>query len=180
MESRWVWLVPPALIAPASSAHAIQYLTVERAQQALFASATRFEQTPVVLSDAQKKTIEKVSPTRTPLPTERIWKAWSGGQHLGYFIVDEVYGKHEFITYAVAIDPAGAVLGIEIMDYRETHGGQVREPSWRRFFIGKTRADPLKLDGDIPNISGATMSCKHITEGVRRLLALYELALKGM
>ena len=98
---------------------------------------------------------------------------------LGHLIVDEVYGKHEFITYAAAIDANGAVLGIEIMDYRETHGGQVREAGWREQFRGKRSSDALELDVDIVNISGATMSCKHVTEGVRRLLALYDIALKG-
>ncbi len=38
-------------------------------------------------------------------------------------------------------------------------------------------APPLKLTEDIQNISGATLSSKHITDGVRRLLATYELVL---
>ena len=36
----------------------------------------------------------------------------------------------------------------------------------------------LKLDEDIQNISGATLSCRHLTDGVKRLLALYDLVLK--
>jgi hypothetical protein len=36
----------------------------------------------------------------------------------------------------------------------------------------------LRLEEDIQNISGATLSCRHITEGVRRLLALYAAELK--
>jgi hypothetical protein len=36
----------------------------------------------------------------------------------------------------------------------------------------------LKLDSDIKNISGATLSCRHITDGVKRLLSFYEIALK--
>ncbi len=35
----------------------------------------------------------------------------------------------------------------------------------------------LKLTEDIQNISGATLSSKHITDGVRRLLATYDLVL---
>jgi Na+-transporting NADH:ubiquinone oxidoreductase subunit C len=98
----------------------------------------------------------------------------SGG---GWFIVDEVIGKHEFITYAVGLTNEGAVRGIEIMDYRESYGGQVRDPKWRAQFDGKTKAAPLQLDRDIKNISGATLSSRHITEGVRRVLALHDIAL---
>jgi hypothetical protein len=92
----------------------------------------------------------------------------------GYFIVDEVVGKHEFITYALALADNGAVRQIEILDYRENYGFEVRSPAWRAQFVGKTSADPFSLDADIRNISGATLSCRHLTEGVRRLLATHE------
>ena len=175
----WLLVAPAAIVQTAMPARGAQYLSTEAAQRALFADANRFEPVPVALSESERDAIAKVSGTRTPLPLERIWRAMRDDQVLGHLIVDEVYGKHEFITYAAAIDTGGAVLGIEIMDYRETHGGQVREPSWRAQFRGKRNGDALELDEDITNISGATMSCKHVAEGVRRLLALHDVALKG-
>ena len=87
-------------------------------------------------------------------------------------------GKHEFITYAVGLNANGSVKQIEVMDYRETYGGQIREETWRSQFVGKTARSTLKLDADIKNISGATLSCRHVTDGVKRLLAFYEVALK--
>ena len=72
----------------------------------------------------------------------------------------------------------GAVKQIEVMDYREIYGGQVRDEKWRAQFIGKKHGARLKLDDDIQNISGATLSSGHITEGVRRLLATHALVLK--
>ena len=106
------------------------------------------------------------------------WRVEAGGKLAGWFLLDEVYGKHEFITYAVALDATGTVRGIEIMDYRETHGGEVRNAKWRAQFTGKRAGAPLRLDEDIQNISGATLSCKHIGDGVKRLLATYETVLK--
>lgn len=175
-----LWLVaPPAIVLAAFPAQAAQYLSTEQAQHALFADANRFEPVSIAISEHDRNELKKISGTRTPLPLDRIWRAMRDGQLLGHLIVDEVYGKHEFITYAAAIGANGAMIGIEILDYRETHGGEVREASWREQFRGKRNGDPLELDEDIVNISGATMSCKHVTEGVRRLLALYEIALKG-
>ena len=84
-------------------------------------------------------------------------------------------GKHEFITYAVALSLDGKVQGIEILSYRETHGGQIRNPEWRLRFVGKTVQDKFKLNQDIPNISGATLSCRNVTDGVKRLLAVQQL-----
>ena len=93
--------------------------------------------------------------------------------------IDKVYGKHEFITYAVALDTGGGVRGIEIMDYRESYGDQIRQPKWRAQFAGKRYGQPLAIDKQIKNISGATLSCVHITEGVRRLLATNAIALNA-
>ena len=64
------------------------------------------------------------------------------------------------------------------MQYHESYGYQVRNPEWRKQFVGKTSAAPLKLDQDIKNISGATLSTKHIADGVKRVLATYDVALK--
>jgi hypothetical protein len=176
---RYLVLAPPALLAAAGPAHAVQYLTLEQAQRALFADATAFEPVPIALGDAEKKALRKASPTRTPPPLGRVWRAMSGDRFLGHLIVDEVYGKHEFITYAAGLDPSGAVVGVEILDYRETHGGQVRGEGWRRQFVGKRHGDPVEIGEDIVNISGATMSCKHVADGVKRLLALHDLALRA-
>ena len=65
---------------------------------------------------------------------------------------------------------------VEILSYRESHGGEVRLPAWRRQFVGKTAASPLKVGDDIANISGATLSCSHLTEGVKRIVAVVALA----
>jgi Na+-transporting NADH:ubiquinone oxidoreductase subunit NqrC len=70
------------------------------------------------------------------------------------------------------------VKQIEVMDYRENYGAEIREGKWRSQFAGKTSKSKLKLDDDIKNISGATLSCRHVTDGVKRLLAFYEVALK--
>jgi Na+-translocating ferredoxin:NAD+ oxidoreductase RnfG subunit len=177
---RYLVLVAPAVLAvPAAPAGATLYLTLEQAQRALFAGATRFEHVTVTLGDAERRAVEKASPTRTPLPLDGVWRASDGTRALGHLVVDEVYGKYQYITYAVAIGADGAVSGVEILEYRESHGGQVREASWRSQFVGKRAGDPLELGRDIVNVSGATLSCKHVTEGVRRVLALYDAALKG-
>lgn len=175
------WLYLPAIVAPLAmpaTAYAMQYLSVEQAQKILFSSATHYAPVKYTLSPEQKRAVEQASDVRVRNPELSAWRVSAGGQPLGWFVVDEVLGKHEFITYAVAIGTDGAVHGIEILDYRETHGGQIREAAWRAQFAGKTGDAPLRLDNDIANISGATLSCKHIADGVRRLLATYEVALK--
>jgi Na+-translocating ferredoxin:NAD+ oxidoreductase RnfG subunit len=173
MKSEFAFVALPvsALIAP--SAFAVQYLNVEQAQKAIFPGKT-FTSAPMKLTSSQRKAIEQASGVRVLRDEQQVWRITGGS----WFIVDEVVGKHEFITYAVGLNADGSVKQIEIMDYRETYGGQIRDQRWRAQFVGKTSKSTLKLDSDIKNISGATLSCRHITDGVKRLLAFYEIALK--
>ncbi len=171
-----VWL-PVALACAASPAQATQYLTVEQAQRALFPEADTFAATPIRMTPELRARLRE-SAEYARAEEQRAWAARRGGATLGHILVDHVVGKHELITYAVAIGSDGAVRGVEILDYREARGGEVRDPRWRAQFVGKRQGSPLRLDEDIQNLSGATLSCRHVTEGVRRLLALHAVALK--
>jgi len=144
MGGRWPAFIAAPVVACAPSAHATHYLSVAQAQALMFPGEA------MTAFTAEHAT----------------WRA-SGG---GWFIVDKVLGKHELITYALALDARGRVRGVEILEYLEAHGGEIRNPAWRAQFVGKSAADPLKLDRDIRNISGATLSCRHVTDGVKRLL----------
>ena len=166
----WVWL-PVAAIS--TSVYATTYLSVEQAQQTIFPGAT-FTQAFAALTDDQKREIERRSGVEVSNKEVRLWKVGS----VGYFIVDEVIGKHEFITYAIGLNADGSVKQIEIMVYRESYGYEVRNAAWRRQFVGKTTGDAVSLNQDIRNISGATLSSRHVADGVRRVLATYVVALK--
>lgn len=164
-----MWLAP-SIVMISPTTHATEYLTVEEAQKVIFANADEFKFETITLSDTQRDEIRKLSGVRQRSKEVRIWHALKKNETLGWFIVDEVIGKHEYITYAVGLSPAGQIVGIEILIYRETHGGQIRDLSWRKHFAGKTLKDKFKLDEDVPNISGATLSCRNVLDGVKRLL----------
>ena len=106
------WLVPAAAIfaAPASAA---VFLTTEQAQLALFPGQTLRAQ-HALISSAQAKQIEKSAGTKVRELTPKVWRSADGG----WFYIDQVIGKHEFITYAVALSKEGTVQGVEILDYR--------------------------------------------------------------
>jgi Na+-translocating ferredoxin:NAD+ oxidoreductase RnfG subunit len=149
--TKWIsWTVPvAAVISASSSAYAVEYLTIPEAQKQAFPSAS--------FSEVQ---------------AGRIWRAESGGRLVGFFIFDRVIGKHLYIDYAVALDPAGRIRSVEILQYRESYGGEIRSPSWLAQFVGKTSASALQTGNDIRNISGATLSSHHVTEGVKRIMAI--------
>lgn len=155
-------------------AHAKIYVSIEQAQKILIPNKSLIKN-PIIITDDLQDKMRSASSIRHPFQGDRIWRAADGS----WFIVDEVVGKHEMITYAVALSPAGAVLGIEILEYVESYGYEVAEAKWRQQFIGKVASDPIKLNQDIQNIGGATLSCKHLTDGVKRVAVLYDLSLKS-
>ena len=145
----WIrWTAPAAIAATISApAEAVQYLSVGAAQKLAFPSAQFVE-----------------------VQAGRVWKAESGGRLVGYFVFDRVIGKHLYIDYTVALDPGGRVRRVDILQYRESYGDEVRGASWLAQFVGKSSSSPLKVGNDIRNISGATLSSLHVTEGVKRIV----------
>lgn len=181
MNMRWrtYSIVPLAVMAAGPvSGWAAQYMTMQEAQKLCFPGADAFVPSDITLTREQRRAVEKDSGVRARTGAQKLWRAMRGQEFLGWFIKDEVLGKHELITWALALGPDGAVRLIEILDYRETYGYEVRGAQWRAQFYGKKHGAPLKLDKDIKNIGGATLSCRHITDGVKRLLSFYELFLK--
>src|SRR6202047_197302 len=149
--TNWIdWTAPAALVMSVGSAHAVQYLSLAEAQRHAFPAATSFA---VVQAD-------------------RIWRTEAGGRVLGFFVFDRVIGKHLYIDYSVALDPSGRIRQVDILQYRESYGGEIRSPSWLAQFVGKTNSSQLQVGSDIRNISGATLSSHHVTEGVKRIMAI--------
>ncbi len=167
------WL-PTPLAVLSVSAYATSYLDAEQVRQVLFPGVA-FEQVQAVLSPAQQQAIAGRAGVPVRVAQLRLWRG-AGGELV---LVDDVIGKHDRITYALGLNPDGAVKGVEIMDYRENYGHEVRGAAWRGQFTGKTSGAAVRVDEDIRNISGATLSCRHVTEGVRRLLATWEIALRS-
>ena len=156
----------------------MQYLTVSQAQKLCFPEADQLVAAHVKFTPAQIKAIEVASGEKQLLRGQEIWRAIKGGKLQGFFIVDYVIGKHLVIDYAIALSSEGSVKEIEILNYRESYGGEIRNPDWRKQFVGKTPRSHFALNKEITNISGATLSCRHVIDGVRRILATYEVCLK--
>ena len=158
---------------------AADYLSLDMVQRAIYPEADTFTQVFVSPSAAQLQQLLKQAGPQPPHGMIRIWKATRGGVLLGHVFVDEVIGRQNLITYAVGIDSSGTLRNLEIMSYRESHGGEVRNAAWRAQFDHRSSLDQLHFGVDIKNISGATLSSEHITEGVRWLVALWQSTLRS-
>ncbi len=145
------------------------YLTIEQAQRLMFPKGTTFTEDFRRLTDKQMRAIADSRGIPVADPKVRGWKTSTGD----WLFVDHVVGKDDNVYYALRLSPQGEVKGLEVMECWELYS-QIRLPAWRAQFTGRKDGE-LRRKGDIENISGTTLSSKHITEGVIRMLATYAL-----
>lgn len=160
-------------VAQTTNLYAETFLTIEQAKQVMWES-TAMTRIAVELTKEQRKSIIKTSGVRVPRSKVNAWKTNDGG----WFIVDQVVGKHEMIDFALALTADGKVKDVEVLVYRETYGDEIKNPKWLAQFFGKDYKTHFEIDENVKNISGATLSSVHITEGVNRLLITWEQVLR--
>lgn len=93
---------------------------------------------------------------------------------LGYALEDRVHGKWGPISYILSLDPQGRVLDVTVLEYRERRGAPVAKERFLSQFLGKKSGDGLKLQRDIRGVSGATISSRSMTDGIRKLLYVFK------
>lgn len=176
-------VVKPLAVLPAAlaavlptAAFAVDYLSPQQAQQVLFPSADRFDARDVRLDATQLQALQQRYGVNARSANWKVLVATKAGKVLGYVVIDNVVGKFELITYAVGLSVDGVVKQVEILSYRESHGGEIRLPAWRQQFVGKGAQAPIKTGQDIANISGATLSCSHVAEGIKRIVSVVDWA----
>ena len=166
------WVSGAALAAASMGTAATQYATAEEAARRCFAEATAFTDRTLQLTPDEMRAVVQAAGLPARSAAWRVMLALNGDAPLGVVVFDGVIGKYELIDYAVGIGADGKVRNIEILSYRESHGYEVRLPAWRKQFVGKGADAKLRVGEDIANISGATLSTTHITDGVRRIVAV--------
>lgn len=170
-------LTPAALLVPRDlRAQEGVYVTEEAAPAAVFPSATAFERQVVLSTPELRGQVQALlgSPPSLWESHYVIFQAKRGTTLLGYGVIVEEIGKHQPITFIVGVRPAGTVADVAVMVYREPYGGEVRYARFLAQYANKTLRDALLPYRDIRNITGATLSCTSIGQGVRKALALVQ------
>ena len=161
-----------------SSVHAKTYFTPKQAEKICFPSADKFEWKTHRYSMEEIRAIYRDSRLKVIDPGIWYGVAYKDNKVIGVLAFDRCIGKHEYIDYVVALTPAGEVKQVEILNYRESWGYEVRREGWRKQFIGKNAVAKIDLNDGIHNISGATLSCRGITRGVKRVCHTWGLVLR--
>lgn len=141
----------------------------------MFGNSISITRIVVTLTLEDKQSIIERAKSRWLADTIVVYRCSVGSSEIGYGFIDNVKGKTQFITYLVGMRPTASVQDIDVLAYRESYGGEIAYESFRKQFRQKTASDKLQPGKDIKNISGATISVRAITDGVRKTLATFEI-----
>jgi Na+-translocating ferredoxin:NAD+ oxidoreductase RnfG subunit len=150
------------------------YLTEEEALKLMFPNSERIKKDLLMVSSDKKMVIEERIGWKFPENDFEVFIGETGAKIDGYALIQNTIGKHKPMTYMVGVDSTGHVLNVELLVFREARGSEVRTKRFNVQYEGKTVLDPVRLNKDIINISGATMSVRSMTAGIKRVLVLVD------
>lgn len=154
--------------------HAEVFMTEEDAVKIMLAGSERVRKDVIRLSQEKKDVIEQRIGWKFPEESFELYIGETGDRIDGYAMVHNTIGKHKHMTYMVGVDNRGACTDVELLVFREAKGSEVRRKRFNAQYEGKTVSDPIRINKDIINITGATMSVRSISAGVKRVLVLVD------
>jgi hypothetical protein len=150
------------------------FMSEEEGVKIMLPKSERIRKDVIKLSPEKKAQIEERIGWKFPEQSFEVYIGETGTQIDGYALVQNTIGKHKPMTYMVGIDSNGHVSDIELLVFRESRGSEIRQKRFNAQYEGKTVNDPVRLNKDIINISGATMSVRSMSAGIKRVLVLVD------
>jgi thiamine biosynthesis lipoprotein len=166
------WLAASAVCASAVPASAETYLTEAQALGVILGENAMPRREERMLDDGMRAKLEHATNLKFPERAHTFFISAQPGQPQKYAIVMNEIGKTEPITFMVGMNDQGKVTDVVVMVFRENRGWEVKEKRFLNQFRGKSLRNSIRVDEDIINYTGATLSSKAIARGVKRALAL--------
>ena len=154
--------------------HAEVFMSEEAAVKIVLPKSARVRKEVLQLTQEKKDLIEQRIGWKFPEQAFEVYIGETGEKIDGYAMVHNTIGKHKHMTYMVGIDTKGACSDVELLVFREARGSEVGRKRFNVQYEGKTVLDPIRINKDIINITGATMSVRSISAGVKRVLVLID------
>ncbi|MBL8034927.1 MAG: hypothetical protein JNJ69_14570 [Leptospiraceae bacterium] len=165
------------VVTSASSLNARVIRTFPEAVQAVFPAADNVKRQSVYLTDAQMKKASELSREKIDTALLIVYKVSRAGQLLGWAYLDTHRVRTLNETVLICIDTRERVLHVEQLSFAEPQEYMASD-RFLELFKNRQLDNSLSLKGNIPSITGSTLTCSAITSAVRRVLALHKIVLE--
>lgn len=150
------------------------YLTKEQAPHAIFPEAENIHEENISVGPDLRKKLEQKTKQEVEENSFTTFTARKNGKILGYAVIVHQVGKFKPITFICGVTSEGKLKDFEVMAYRESKGNEIRMKRFRYQFRNKTLKNPLRINYDIINITGATYSVRSSCVAMKKALALVQ------
>ena len=151
-----------------------EFMTEEEALKTVMPKSQQVRKELIRLTSEKKELIEQRIGWKFPEDSFELYIGQTGDKIDGYAMVHNTIGKYKPMTYMVGVDAKGTCTDVELLVFRDAKGSEVRTKRFNSQYDGKTVTDPIRINKDIINISGATMSVRSMSAGVKRVLVLVD------
>lgn len=138
-----------------------------------YGSKINFKQVEFTVSKELKKKINKFSYSKYISDELLIWVISQKDSLIAFAVIDQAFGKKKYFTYIAFISQNGDVEKVKIIKYLESKGRGVTKKNWLDQFTGKKKDSYLHLDKEISALTGATLSSRSLTNGIKKILFLF-------
>ncbi len=165
----------------AGSASAKHLMTVDKAMSKMFKKHTRYDIKRQTLTSEQIAQLEEdadITFKGTHAHDIVIYTVYQDNAVMGYAFEDTVFGKWGPIHFLMGVNLDGSVKEIRILDFEEIRGKGASKRRFLKQYKKKTIHDPIRIRRDIDGISGATVTSRSMTDGVRKLVHVFNSLIK--
>lgn len=164
-----------SLISSSALCQSTVFLTPADALKLIFKDSKEVIKEEHLVTPEIQEEVKKLLGYELPKSNYPFYIGKTDGKVDGYAVIDEQIGKVMPITFMTRINPDGKVAQVEVMVYRESHGGEVATKRFLNQFKEKNLQEELRLGKNVVHVTGATLSSQALVKGVKRDLALYQI-----
>jgi len=160
-----------ACLLTGASASGKVFITLDEALKLAFPTCTIKRHT-IYLSKDQMEQARKLAGVEIPSALVYPYVAMKDGEMMGIAYFDAHIVRTLPETIMITVDLEDRIQRIEVLDFNEP-SDYVPGTAWYQQFTGQRLDNDLAVKRNIHSIAGATLTARHTTDAVRRMMALH-------
>jgi Na+-translocating ferredoxin:NAD+ oxidoreductase RnfG subunit len=153
------------------------FASQEEALAEAFPEASRIDRRTVILRKKDAAKIAAITHEEVQARVVVLHSAYKDDELLGYAHIDVHNVRTKPEALLIVLTPDGTVRSVRMLAFHEPLDYMPTD-RWYAQFVGKSNQDGLRVGRDVHGVVGATLSARAAADGVRRMLAYWEVLLR--
>ncbi len=148
----------------------------DTALKSVFGNVADVQRKTIFLTDDQAAQIQKVAKTKIGSKIVTYYSGLKPDSTTAYVFFETNIVRTKRETFMVVLNPDATVASVEMLAFYEPRDYLPRE-NWFKLFTNKFLNENFWPKREIHAVSGATLTVRAVTLGVRKIMALYQVAI---